>query len=90
MMYRNTLHLTFNNYLIDEFHSANIELYPLILILWAHLFYPFLQNVKKNYDQDMDTLTKQQKQLVEKAETAQQIDMKGAAKRIKIEQVRTE
>jgi len=46
--------------------------------------------LKKNYDQDMDTLAKQQKQQVEKAETSQQIDMKGAAKRIKIEQVRTE
>lgn len=48
----------------------------------------FLQNLKKNYDQDMDTLTKQQKQQVEKAETTQQIEMKGAAKRIKTEQVR--
>lgn len=36
----------------------------------------------------MDTLTKQQKQQVEKAEANQQADMKVAAKRIKIEQVR--
>ena len=36
----------------------------------------------------MDTLTKQQKQLVEKAEMTQQREMKGAAKRIKMEQVR--
>ena len=35
----------------------------------------------------MDTLTKQQKQQVEKAETNQQGDMKVAAKRIKVEQV---
>ena len=47
---------------------------------------PF-QSLVKNYDQDMDTLTKQQKQQVEKAETSQAVDLKSAAKRIKIEQV---
>lgn len=43
----------------------------------------------KNYDQDMETLTKQQKQQVEKAEASQAIDLKNAGKRIKIEQVRS-
>ena len=37
----------------------------------------------------MDTLTKQQKQQVEKAETSQAADLKQAAKKIKSEQVRT-
>lgn len=36
----------------------------------------------------METLTKQQKQAVEKAELAQQQDMKATAKRIKAEQVK--
>ena len=42
----------------------------------------------KNYEQDMDTLTKQQKQAVEKAEFHQQQDMKTTGKKIKIEQVK--
>ena len=46
-----------------------------------------LQSLIKNYDQDMETLTKQQKQQVEKAEASQTVDLKNAAKRIKIEQV---
>ena len=41
----------------------------------------------KNYDQDMETLTKQQKQQVEKAEGSQTVDLKNAAKKIKMEQV---
>jgi hypothetical protein len=41
----------------------------------------------KNYDQDMETLTKTQKQQVEKAEQSQTVDMKGAAKRLKMDQV---
>ena len=45
------------------------------------------QSLVKNYDQDMETLTKQQKQQVEKAEGSQTVDLKNAAKRIKIEQV---
>ena len=45
------------------------------------------QNLVKNYDQDMEMLTKQQKQQVEKAETNQQLEMKAAGKRLKIEQV---
>lgn len=45
------------------------------------------QALVKNYDQDMETLTKQQKQQVEKAESSQAFDLKTAAKRIKIEQV---
>jgi uncharacterized protein YjdB len=48
----------------------------------------FFQSLVKNYDQDMDTLTKQQKQQVEKAEGSQSIDLRTAAKRIKIEQVK--
>ena len=36
----------------------------------------------------METLTKQQKQAVEKAELMQQQDMKATGKRIKMEQVR--
>lgn len=47
-----------------------------------------VQNLIKNYEQDMETLTKQQKQAVEKAELMQQQDMKTTGKRIKGEQVR--
>lgn len=47
----------------------------------------FLQSLVKNYDKDMDTLTKQQKQQVERAEGSQSLDLKNAAKRIKVEQV---
>ncbi|KAJ8317207.1 hypothetical protein KUTeg_005111 [Tegillarca granosa] len=46
------------------------------------------QTLVKNYDQDRDTLTKQQKQQVEKAELAQQADMKNAGRRLKNEQER--
>jgi len=48
----------------------------------------YLQALVKNYDQDMDTLTKQQKQQVEKAESSQAVDLKTSAKRIKSEQVK--
>lgn len=51
-----------------------------------YYWYKF-QALVKNYDQDMDTLTKQQKQQVEKAESSQALDLKTAAKRIKSEQV---
>jgi len=46
-----------------------------------------VQNLLKNYEQDMETLTKQQKQAVEKAELMQQQDMKTTGRRIKAEQV---
>lgn len=45
------------------------------------------QTLVKNYDQDMETLTKTQKQQVEKAEQSQTVDMKSAAKRLKVDQV---
>ena len=38
-----------------------------------------LQSLIKNYDQDMETLTKQQKQQVEKAEASQTVDLVGAS-----------
>ena len=37
--------------------------------------------------QDLESLVKQQKSLIEKAEQAQQNDMKNAAKRLRSEQV---
>ncbi|XP_059140861.1 serine/threonine-protein kinase 10-like [Physella acuta] len=43
-------------------------------------------NLKKTFDQDLDMLIKQQKQLIEKAEWNQQNDMKNAAKKLKAEQ----
>lgn len=46
-----------------------------------------MQNLLKNYEQDMETLTKQQKQAVERAELMQQQDMKTTGRRIKAEQV---
>ncbi|XP_076460316.1 serine/threonine-protein kinase 10-like isoform X7 [Babylonia areolata] len=45
-----------------------------------------MQTLLKNYEQDMEILTKQQKQAVEKAELAQQQDMKMTGKRIKQDQ----
>ena len=47
-----------------------------------------LQTLVKNYDQDMETLNKTQKTQVEKAEQNQTVDMKNAAKRLKMDQVR--
>nr|KAI8755749.1 STE20-like serine/threonine-protein kinase [Biomphalaria glabrata] len=41
---------------------------------------------KKTFDQELDMLTKQQKQQIEKAEQLQQNDMKNASKKIKAEQ----
>lgn len=52
---------------------------------WGRLF--SLQTLVKNYDQDMETLNKTQKQQVEKAEQNQTVDMKNAAKRLKMDQV---
>ncbi|KAL3863848.1 hypothetical protein ACJMK2_005576 [Sinanodonta woodiana] len=45
-----------------------------------------MQSLLKNYDQDMDMLTKQQKQQVEKAEASQAFDLKATARRIKLDQ----
>ncbi|KAL8576294.1 hypothetical protein ACOMHN_006217 [Nucella lapillus] len=45
-----------------------------------------MQALMKYYEQDMETLTKQQKQAVEKAELSQQQDMKLTGKRIKQDQ----
>ena len=47
-----------------------------------------MQTLVKNYDQDMETLNKTQKTQVEKAEQNQTVDMKNAAKRLKMDQVR--
>lgn len=44
--------------------------------------------MKKTFEQDLDMLYKQQKQIIEKAEQAQQTDMKNAAKKLKTEQVK--
>lgn len=40
----------------------------------------------RSYDNDLEALNKQQKQLMEKAEQQQDIELKMAAKRIRIEQ----
>ena len=46
----------------------------------------FLQTLLKNYEADIETLNKQQKQQVERAEVAQGLDMKFASKRIRQDQ----
>lgn len=67
------------------------ELYYILLCMkhpcldWERSF--SLQTLVKNYDQDMETLNKTQKQQVEKAEQNQTVDMKNAAKRLKMDQV---
>lgn len=47
-----------------------------------------MATLKKTYDSDLDSLIRQQKQYVEKAEEQQQLDLKVAVKRIKQEQER--
>lgn len=42
----------------------------------------------RNYDNDLDNLNRQQKQLVEKAEQQQEVDLKYASKKIRAEQER--
>ena len=44
--------------------------------------------LKRNYDNDLDALNRQQKQLVEKAEQQQDADLKFASKKIRLEQER--
>jgi hypothetical protein len=44
--------------------------------------------LKRNYDNDLDALNRQQKQLVEKAEQQQELDLKFASKKIRLEQER--
>ncbi|XP_054167403.1 serine/threonine-protein kinase 10-like [Oppia nitens] len=44
--------------------------------------------LKRNYDNDLDALNRQQKQLVEKAEQQQEMDLKFASKKIRAEQER--
>ena len=46
-----------------------------------------IQALKKHFDQDIDGLIKQHKQLIEKAEQTQQNDLKNAAKKLRSEQV---
>lgn len=41
----------------------------------------------KTFEADLDTLTRQQRQQVEKAETQQEADLRAASKRIRAEQV---
>lgn len=45
-----------------------------------------LATLIRSYDNDLDALNKQQKQLMEKAEQQQDLEMKIAAKRIRVEQ----
>lgn len=45
-----------------------------------------LTTLIRSYDNDLDALNKQQKQLMEKAEQQQDVELKMAAKRIRIEQ----
>ncbi len=45
------------------------------------------QTLLRNYEVDIESLTKTQKQQVEKAEAAQGIDMRLAAKKLKQDQV---
>jgi STE20-like kinase len=44
--------------------------------------------MKRNFDNDLDALNRQQKQLVEKAEQQQEMDLKFASKKIRTEQER--
>ena len=46
-----------------------------------------LQTLLRNYEGDIESLTKQQKQAVEKAEMTQTTDQKVAAKKLKQDQV---
>lgn len=47
----------------------------------------FFQILVKNYDNDLEALNRQQKQLVEKAEQQQELDLKFASKKIRADQV---
>lgn len=47
----------------------------------------FFQILVKNYDNDLEALNRQQKQLVEKAEQQQDLDLKFASKKIRADQV---
>lgn len=47
----------------------------------------FFQILVKNYDNDLEALNRQQKQLVEKAEQQQELDLKFASKKIRTDQV---
>jgi hypothetical protein len=45
------------------------------------------QNLLRNYESDIESLNKQQKQAVEKAELTQATDIKHTAKKLKTDQV---
>ena len=58
-------------------------LYVQAVKIWLTSF----QTLLRNYEADIDTLNKQQKAAVERAEQAQALDMKNANRKIKLEQV---
>lgn len=75
------MYLSQNKLLVNIFSVLHLK-YLLNCFSWW-----IFQTLLRNYETDIDTLNKQQKQAVEKAELAQQTDMKNANKKLKQEQV---